>query len=362
MALPMTLPWETPLRAAVATLDLASVKEAAAAAESAILQISDEDLQHELQEGFTLLGYHAEIFVRIIWEVLATATEPDKQGPASACANALISSFHSIFYDFDQQCPGHFSFYDSNGSMTDTLFYQVPPGPPKLALRCYLTQMALWTGWCYRAGEMEYEICQLQKNDSVVRMVERVIWLVASLFQMPGTNPSWYSLVTDAMFMNGHGDLSTMVMNGLHVDIPSSCFELGPEDMGFKHEALDWFDPSQLVSLGVFLARMKRLDKQDAAFGYFGTPPLRGLFQRMRVARKEAELSLNLPRQRVDEHTMAAAWSYLAQLKRDHYRGLFRKWWVAWSTVSRWTTAVGEAQGAVTGEIGAAAVAAYDAE
>ena len=346
MALPMTLPWETPLRAAVATLDLASVKEAAAAAESAILQISDEDLQHELQEGFTLLGYHAEIFVRIIWEVLATATEPDKQGPASACANALISSFHSIFYGFDQQCPGHFSFYDSNGSMTDTLFYQVPPGPPKLALRCYLTQMALWTGWCYRAGEMAYEICQLQKNDSVVRMVERVIWLVASLFQMPGTNPSWYSSVTDAMFMNGHDSMSF-----------PSCFELGPEQMNFI-QVTHKFSPNQLVSLGVFLARMKRSGKHDS----FGTPPLRGLFQRMRYARAEAKSTLNLPRQRIDEHTMAAAWSYLAQLKRDHYRGLFRKWWVAWSTVSRWTTAVGEAQGAVTGEIGAAAVAAYDAE
>ena len=36
----------------------------------------------------------------------------------------------------------------------------------------------------------------------------------------------------------------------------------------------------------------------------------------------------------------------IAQAKKDYYAGLFRKWWVSWTTVSRWTKAVGERQGA----------------
>lgn len=38
----------------------------------------------------------------------------------------------------------------------------------------------------------------------------------------------------------------------------------------------------------------------------------------------------------------------------------WRKWWLQWTCVSRWTTAVGEREGSIGGTFGAAAVAEYD--
>ena len=69
-----------------------------------------------------------------------------------------------------------------------------------------------------------------------------------------------------------------------------------------------------------------------------------------------------LTRPQLDSLAYAAGEVVIAQAKKDYYAGLFRKWWVSWTTVSRWTKAVGERQGAPGAALGAAAVAAFDAE
>ena len=46
--------------------------------------------------------------------------------------------------------------------------------------------------------------------------------------------------------------------------------------------------------------------------------------------------------------------------KKKYYRGLWRKWKLAWAAVSRWTTAVGERTGPIDQPFGQESVAAFE--
>ena len=59
---------------------------------------------------------------------------------------------------------------------------------------------------------------------------------------------------------------------------------------------------------------------------------------------------------------MRAAHVVIDAEKAAFYHGLWRKWFLLWTTTSRWITATGEGRGSIDGQVGMAALAAFDVD
>ena len=82
-------------------------------------------------------------------------------------------------------------------------------------------------------------------------------------------------------------------------------------------------------------------------------PRVREMFGQMYHVRKAYETAApNAMRSEIDGLTMHVARMNINKYKREYYLGLWRKWRLSWTTVSRWAQATGESQGAIYMPVG----------
>ena len=93
-------------------------------------------------------------------------------------------------------------------------------------------------------------------------------------------------------------------------------------------------------------------------------PVAHSMFQNMYSARKMMQELVDevVAEEMIEVCTMRAARVFIKLQKEIYYKSLWHRWFLLWRTISRWTKATGEDQGAIDGRIGAAGLAEYDAD
>ena len=274
----------------------------------------------------------SEADLQLVWEelhaLMQTATtltaktlQPNALERATACTtalcDALLSGFKNKKWETDWEDGGTY------GDDWCTVGLKGAPGP---TLRLHLTRYAVYSGWCYRHDTMWKDILSSESWDSLPRVLERVLLFFASLCK--------FDTVLDCLW----GDLAELSAN-------------------MNHLAYD--NTEDLLRMLIDGSDTEGWDLENG----IEDPGVRAMLVGMLAARNAGNwLRLPLSAHHLDLLTYRTGMHYIEQAKKAHYRGLWRKWWLQWTCVSRWTTAVGERHGAIGGIIGAAAVADYDVD
>lgn len=331
--------WAVALRAAVATLDLATVQnEASRAFDKIHAACSALPLSYGYEpwsadrdpadcESERKAANMMRVFMQINEGVVTRALDPYVQVKATECSRVLLTTFNDLSDDVSRMIMAWI-----DAKYGDTFFPELPHGPPKLAVECLFVKMSAWTGTCYRCAGMVADITRVYNHEPVARAVERSIWLYAGMFDLDCVDDEWRDLAFASLFEPSQGE---------EMDLDDDCPQTQDQDK--------------------FLLWMTTDEHTNAPWCDLH-PAVHQLFHVMRAAREKARDELGLPPSQVDECTLTAAWTYLAEQKSGLYRALWRKWWKTWTVVSFWIQTTGEHQGAVGAPIGNMAIVAYGVE
>jgi len=328
------LAWKVKLRYAAQTLDTDKVIEAASytidafSAQFSMLGGGFPSEERSLQEyAFN----HMKEYVTITHEVVAQTLLSGKQHAAAACVVILVDCMRALGDELVKRV-----FWD-DADIDDTFFPTFPVGDTNSALMCYLAQMSVWHGTCRRGATMMEEI---SKSKPLHRALERCALTFSALHELnysAQTNcERWHILAKDSLIQNC-----------------SSKTDMDEEGGGFD------CDPTVMLR-GISNPTPHTIDCEGMSLH----PVAHSMFQNMYSARKMMQELVDevVAEEMIEVCTMRAARVFIKLQKEIYYKSLWHRWFLLWRTISRWTKATGEDQGAIDGRIGAAGLAEYDAD
>ena len=250
------------------------------------------------------------------------------------CATECVARFCRAVWPriLDEQA---YPSWEDNGEYGD-VFCNVPlVGSAKATLRLVLTRYGSYQGWCYRHSDIwtqlqgrarvEYVPAEGSRtntpiiHDTLLRMLERCLLLVAGLGGFECVNSEWHALARHAAvpFADSFRDTDDLLVRPTR---------------GRDTTGLTWMEDDDLDRL-----------ENDA---------VRGVLEAMRDARQAArDVRPRLTDKQINHLTYLTGQRCVARAKTAHYRSLFRKWWWLWTITSGWLKLVGERQGGVGGPV-----------
>ena len=226
--------------------------------------------------------------------------------------NSDLSQYGHENWDF---C-GH---EDNGGFFTD----DIPMGDANTALSAYFTKMTVWSGWCCKGDAMMHTIVSAKTPNTM----QQALTTFAAVQKWPNVDKEWHDLVESSMFQNEPLQWS------------SDDADRDVRDGVYQNSVLCHIDPDTMLKL---------LSDPTAA----SNASVRSMFAAMRIVRNDALLRLKQPERMANTLAFAVGMKYVQGERSARYHHMWRRWFVLWSTASRWTKYVGERLGAPLGAIG----------
>jgi len=316
--------WDGPLLRALSELDVEAVKRETVVAVNAIVDSVatacggrfydyGENQNLEVQKaGFEQMKH----FTRVAHVAVSGTKLPGSPQAATDCAYAVIYALPELGNRVSRYT--QWDFFPDAG-----FFTEVYPsfGDTEVGLNCYLAQMTVWGGQCYRCNDMLATLARCDKREDVPRTLERMVLAFAGIHKFAHASQRTQEMAKSSFLMNG-------------VD----------------EEGLESYDPDP----GVMLDKIAMED-----YIVDGNPDAQLMFTLMAGARENAKATTTDERH-LNEITMRWAYVYIKQMKIQcgYYRSLWRKWKLTFAACSRWMKFTGESIG--MGRLHATCVDAYE--
>lgn len=256
-------------------------------------------------------------FMKACTRMTAATGVANAMDRARECVTAMCDAMHEVLVNPLGDTNDYFRWGDAIGDPDSEMFCMMPlEGDAKSTLYLLLTRLECY-GLYGDAWDRIWPFVTSTSVDTTPRMLERALTLFAGCAEFACINSDWHFIAENAGGPDGSGcddadDLLERLLNP-------------PDDLGYS------------------LSSDRGLDDGAA----------RDMFNAMRVARDEGGKAVPpLSGDTLDTLTYSAAQVFIQNAKRVYYKGLWRKWFVLWTTTNSWTKQVGEHQGGPLGAIG----------